>query len=33
MDQVFAVRHVSEKYLANLKDNCILGVYEFGKGL
>ena len=31
--QVFAVRQVCEKYLANEKDLRILGVYEFGKGL
>ena len=32
MDQVFAVRQVCEKYLANGK-KCILGVFGFGKGL
>ena len=31
MDQVFTVKQVCEKYLANGK--CILGVYGFGKGL
>ena len=32
MDQVFAVRQVCEKYLAN-GQKCILGVFGFGKGL
>ena len=32
MDQVFAVRHVCEKYLANRKD-VFLGVCGFGKDL
>ena len=31
IDQVFAVRQVCEKYLADWKD--ILGVYGFGKGI
>ena len=33
MDQVVAVRHVCEKYLANGKLRCILAVYGFGKDI
>ena len=32
MDQVFAVRKLCEKYLAN-RETCILGVYGFVKGV
>ena len=32
MDQVFAIRHVCEKYLANRKD-VFLGICGFGKDL
>ena len=32
-DQVFAIRQVCEKYLAEQWERCILGIYGLGKGI